>query len=121
MPTPNFVSVLPAFDTGQYESCTFNLSGGEATLTIHVAELPPLSFRFGKVRWHQFTAAYNCAPEMVRDAYFRLVEYPDSPAVAAFIASDRAGRRAYAKLSHYRIFLDGTGCHEVFAESAAVV
>jgi hypothetical protein len=112
---------LPPFDTGQYESCEFTMSGGLATLTIHVAELPPLSFRFNKVRWHQFTALYNCTPDMVSDAYFRLVEYQGSTAVSTFVEQDQASAKVYSKLSHYRIFLDETGCHEVFAESVAAL
>jgi hypothetical protein len=112
---------LPSFDTGQYEDCVFSMSDGGATLTLHVADLPVLAFRFNKVRWHQFTALYNCTPEMVSDAYFRLVEYRESPEVVAFVEQDRAGTKAYAKLSHYRIFLDETGCHEVFAESVAAL
>ena len=67
------VSELPAFDTGQYKGCEFAMSSDGATLTLHVAELPPLSFH------------------------------------------------AYATLRHYRIFLDETGCHEVFAESVAAL
>jgi hypothetical protein len=112
---------LTSFDTGQYEGCEFAMSDGGATLTLHVAELSPLSFRFNKVRWYQFTALYNCTPEMVRDAYFRLVEYHDSSAILTFIEQDRASTKAYANLSHYRIFLDETGCHEVFAESVAAL
>ena len=112
---------LPPFDTGQYEGCHFVMSDGGATLTIHVTELSPISFRFSNVRWHQFTALYNCTPEMISDAYFRLVEYRDSRAIAAFVGQDRAGVKAYAKLTHYRIFLDETGCHEVFAESVAAL
>jgi len=112
---------LPSFDTGQYEGCEFAMAAGGATLTLHLAELHPLSFRFSKVRWHQFTALYNCTPEMVSDAYFRIVEYRDSPAVATFIGQDRASTKVYTKLSHYRIFLDETGCHEVFAESVVAL
>jgi hypothetical protein len=112
---------LPPFDTGQYEDCEFVMSGGGAILTLRVAEMRPLGFQFKKVRWHQFTALYNCSSEMVRDAYFRLVEYPNSPAVRTFIEQDRANGKAYARLSHYRIFLDETGCHEVYAESAAAI
>jgi len=80
-----------------------------------------MSFRFHRVRWHQFTALYNCTPEMVNDGYFRLVEYGDSPAVARFMEQDRASAKAYARLGHYRIFLDETGCHEVFAESVVAL
>ena len=112
---------LPPFDTGQYEDCVFSMSNGGATLTLLVADLPAVSFRFNKVRWHQFTALYNCTPEMVSDAYFRLVEYRESPAIVTFMEQDGAGAMAYAKLSHYRIFLDEAGCHEVFAESVAAL
>ena len=119
--TATVVLELPPFDTGQYESCEFVMSGGGATLTVRIAQLAPLSVRFSKVRWHQFTALYNCTPEMVNDSYFRLVEYRNSLAIASFIAHDSAGKKVYSTLSHFRIFLDETGCHEVFAESAAVL
>lgn len=115
------VSELPAFDTGQYEDYVLEMSSGVATLTIHVAELRPLSFQFSKVRWSQFTALYNCTPEMISDAYFRLVEYKDSPTLKSFINRDSAGTKSYTTLSHYRIFLDETGCHEFFAESVAAL
>ena len=112
---------LPTFDTGQYESCELAMANGDATLTLRIAGLPPFSIRFNRVRWHQFTALPNCTPDMAGDAYFRVAEYIGSQAVADFIAQDRASTKAYTKLSHYRIFLDETGCHEVFAESAAAL
>jgi hypothetical protein len=112
---------LPPFDTGQYEGCELTMADGSAALTIRVTGLAPLSIHFNRVRWHQFTALPNCTQEMVSDAYFRVVEYQNSPAVADFIRQDRAGAKAYARLSHYRIFLDETGCHEVFAESVAAL
>ena len=112
---------LPPFDTGQYEGSEFSISAGSATLTIRIAGMEPFSVRFSKVRWHQFTALYNCTEEMVGDSYFRLVEYKSSRAVAEFIQQDQAGAKAYSSLSHYRIFLDETGCHEVFAESVAAL
>jgi hypothetical protein len=120
MPATVAIELSP-FDTGRYEGCELTLADGSAALTLRVAGLAPLSIRFNRVRWHQFTALPNCTPEMVGDAYFRVVEYPDSAAVANFIRQDRAGAKAYAKLSHYRIFLDETGCHEFFAESAAAL
>lgn len=111
----------PEFDTGQYEGCDFLMSGGGASLTLKLAEMENFSIRFGRVRWHQFTALPNCTTEMIQDAYFRLVEYKDSLNVAMFIRGDKSGGTAYAKLNHYRIFLDETGCHEVYAESATAL
>ena len=110
---------LPPFDTGQYEGCDLTLSNGNAVLGVHVTDLAPMAIHFSRVRWHQFTALPNCTEDMVRDAYFRVVEYSDSPAVADFMRQDRASKKAYRTLHHYRIFLDETGSHEVFAESAA--
>ena len=107
---------LPQFDTGQYEGCEFRMHEGNASLAISVAELGTISLTFRRVRWHQFVALPNCAAEMVDGAYFRLVEVR-SPALAAFLAADTASRKAYSALHHYRIFLDESGCHEVFAES----
>ena len=112
---------LPPFDTGQYEGCDFKMFDGEATLTLRVTDMPLLSIRFNKVRWHQFTALYNCTPQMIKDAYFRLVVYRNSSAVATFIEQDSSSCKAYSELNHYRIFLDETGCHEVFAESATTL
>ena len=97
------------------------IAQGNAVLTVHVTDRSPLAIRFSRVRWHQFTALPNCTEEMVGDAYFRVVEYLNSPAVADFIQQDRATCKAYTTLHHYRIFLDETGCHEVFAESAAAL
>jgi len=115
-----FAYELPAFDAGQYEGCEFCMYSGDASLLIQVAELGTISIVFRRVRWHQFTALPNCTPEMVGGAYFRLVELSSS-AVNAFVAADASNARAYSDLHHYRIFLDETGCHEVFAESFSVV
>jgi hypothetical protein len=115
------VAELPPFDTGQYERSEFLMRGGDATLTLHIAELSEVVLHFERVRWHQFTALYNCTPEMIKDAYFKLVEYPSSPELKVFLRQDSATRKAYTRLGHYRIFLDETGCHEVFAQSAAVL
>ena len=115
------IAELPEFDTGAYEGCEFLMSKGGAVLSLQVAGLPSIGFSFSKVRWHQFTALYNCTSEMVKDAYFRLVEYPGSQALKAFIHEDRATTKAYQRLSHYRIFLNETGCHELFAESASAL
>jgi len=110
------VHELPPFDTGEYEGCEFRMREGEASLHIRIAELGTLTLEFSRVRWHQFTALPNCTAEMVHAAYFRLVEVA-SPELQAFIAADSASAKAYSELHHYRIFLDETGCHEVFAES----
>jgi hypothetical protein len=113
------VAELPKFDTGQYEDCEFSLSGGDAKLRIRFSELPPFEIRFYRARWHQFTALPNCGAELIKDAYFRLVEVVDSRVLSSFIEGDRAPKKAYKQLHHYRIFLDETGCHEIFAESAS--
>jgi hypothetical protein len=95
------------------------MSGGDARLTIRFTELAPFEINFYRMRWHQFTALPNCDGDLVKSAYFRLVEVIESRALSSFIDSDRAPRRAYKDLHHYRIFLDETGCHELFAESAS--
>ncbi len=110
------VHELPPFDSGQYEGSEFLIRGGGASLKIHVAELGTLSLEFSKDRWHQFTALPNCTAEMVQTAYFRVVEVA-SPELRSFIAADSTAAKAYSELHHYRIFLDETGCHEVFAQS----
>jgi hypothetical protein len=109
---------LPPFDTGEYERCDLHMTGGGATLTIHVSDLPPVILRFLGVRWHRFTALHNCESHWIRQAYFRLVEVPPSESLIAFLEGDSASRKAYSELHHFRIFLDETGCHEVYAESA---
>src|SRR5262245_7322592 len=95
------------------------MSGGDARLTIRFSELPPFEIDFPRARWHQFTALPNCDTETIAGAYFRLVEVMDSRALSSFVAGDRAPKKAYSELHHYRIFLDETGCHEVFAEFAS--
>jgi hypothetical protein len=119
--TTELIIDLPEFDTGQYEGCEFIMSSGDAKLTLRFSELPAFGVKFSRARWHQFTALPNCSVEMIKSAYFRLVELKYSSALAAFIAGDRSPRRAYKELHHYRIFLDETGCHEVFAESVAAI
>lgn len=116
--TTELIIELPEFDTGQYEGCEFIMSGGDARLTLLLSELPAFGISFSRARWHQFTALPNCSAEMVESAYFRLVELKDSRALAAFIEGDRATAKVYRELHHYRIFLDETGCHELFAQSA---
>lgn len=110
---------IPAFDTGEYEGCDFTMSEGNARLTIRATSIPPFSIHFHSVRWHQFTAKYNCTSEQVKDCYFSLAEVAPSQALQSFLDQDKASRKAYKELRHFRIFLDETGCHEVFAESAS--
>ena len=107
---------LPAFDTGRYAGSEFLMSGGDADLTIHVEGLRSIKIRFSRVRWHQFTAVYNCTAEQIKSAYFAVAEIRQSNSLAAYIANDSASAKAYRELHHYRIFLDETGCHEVYAE-----
>jgi hypothetical protein len=78
--------------------------------------MPPIAISFVRVRWHEFTALYNCSPEQVASAYFKVAEITQSPSLARYIANDRASSKAYQELHHYRIFLDETGCHELYAE-----
>lgn len=111
---------LPSFDTGQYEGSEFLMSGGNAVLTIYLGEMSPVKITFYRVRWHQFTALYNCTSEMIKEAYFAVAEIPHSASLADYIANDRAPRKAYKELHHYEIFLDETGCHEVYAEQCVL-
>ncbi len=115
--TSRLVFNLPQFDTGQYEGCEFIMKNANATLTIHIAEVSDVVINFTRVRWHQFTALYNCESDMIRDSYFKLVEVSPSRDLDAYIKNDQASVKAYKSLHHYRIFLDETGCHEVFAEA----
>lgn len=108
---------FPPFDTGQYVDSEFHMVGGDATLVINVADVPKISVVFRRVRWHRFTSKYACPAEWVKQAYFRIVEAPSSEGLAAFISSDRANVKPYSELHHFRVFLDETGCHEVYAES----
>ena len=107
---------LPPFDTGQYESSEFHMRSGGASLLIRITELGSFTISFRRVRWHQFTALPNCKPEVTQQSYFRLSEVSSSQ-LADFIDADKSPNRAYSELHHYRIFLDETGCHELFAES----
>ena len=93
------------------------MKNANATLTIHIAEVSDVVINFTRVRWHQFTALYNCESDMIRDSYFKLVEVSPSRDLDAYIKNDQASVKAYKSLHHYRIFLDETGCHEVFAEA----
>ena len=96
------------------------MSRGDAHLVVHVAGEEDVAVTFKRIRWHEFTALYNCSSEQVSGSYFKLTEVESSPELAKYVASDKAAARAYKDLHHYRIFLDEHGCHEVFAQSASV-
>jgi hypothetical protein len=114
------VSEFPPFDTGQFEGAEFHMSQGDAQLVTHVAAEDDVVVTFKRVRWHEFTAKYNCSAEQVSGSYFKLTEVDSSPALAAYLAADKASAKAYKELHHYRVFLDEHGCHEVFAQSACI-
>lgn len=115
--TPVTVLELPPFDTGQYEGCEFKMARGNATLTIQIAELEDFSMEFRRVRWHRYTQLHNCEASWVQQAYFRLIEVSPNEALSQYVKADTSTTKPYSELHHYRIFLDETGCHEVFAES----
>src|SRR5829696_2526837 len=92
--TTELIIELPEFDTGQYEGCEFIMSGGDARLTLLLSGLPAFGIRFSRARWHQFTALPNCSVEMIKGAYFRLVEVSDSRPLTAFIKGDQAPAKA---------------------------
>ena len=111
---------LPEFDTGQYESHEFHMVDGNAKLLLKITGLPDFKIHFRRVLWHQFTQLYCCDPAWIKDAYFRVVKVPRSESLRTFLSRDRATLKAYGELFHYRIFLDESGCHEVFAEDVSV-
>lgn len=110
---------LPEFDTGLYEGCSFGQSGLNAFLTVNVVELGDLTISFQGVRYYQFTSLYCCSPEMVK-AYFKLVEVEKSRELKSFLKRDRSSNFSSQGIRHYRIFLDETGCYDVFSESCKV-
>jgi len=114
------VAGFPSFDTGQFEGAEFSMSKGDAELVVHVAGEDDVVVTFGRLRWHEFTALYNCAPWQVQGAYFALAEVVESASLARFLSEDKASSKAYTALHHFRVFLDEHGCHEVFAERASI-
>jgi hypothetical protein len=115
------VAELPEFDTGEYDGSEFIMASGDAILIKRIAGRAPVEIKFHRVRWHEFTALYNCDAETIRTAYFNLGEMVGSEALKLYVANDRAPKKAYGELHHYRLFLDETGSHELFAESASVI
>jgi hypothetical protein len=96
------------------------MSGGDAHLVVHVAGGADVVVTFKRIRWHEFTALYNCRPEQVSESYFKLTEVRSSRSLAEFLAADQASSKAYSELHHFRVCLDEHGCHEVFAQSASL-
>jgi hypothetical protein len=114
------VSEFPPFDTGQFVGAEFHMVGGDARLEVHIAGETDVLVTFKRIRWHEFTAWYNCSSEQVSGSYFKLTEVSPSQALAKYISADQASSKAYSELHHYRVFLDEHGCHEVFAQSASL-
>jgi hypothetical protein len=111
---------LPKFDTGQYGGSDFRMYSGDAELSIRVSGLAPIRIGFQRARWHMFTAMPNCTAEQI-SSYFRVDEIINSPALSAFIEADSAPTKAYRELHHFRIYLDETGCHEIYAQSCCAL
>ena len=57
---------LPSFDTGLFSATEFLMSGGNAQLLIKVAEQSNIVLKFQRVRWHEFTAVYNCSTDQIQ-------------------------------------------------------
>ena len=108
---------LGDFDTGLYSGCEFNHSDGGGWLTIHVDEIGNKTIKFDVIRFFQFTALPNCTPDMI-SAYFELVDLGETKELKSFIASDQSSTKSFDDLKHYRIFLDETGCYDIFAQHA---
>jgi hypothetical protein len=116
----NTVAEFPPFDTGQFDGAEFHMSGGDAQLVAHVAGADDVVVTFKRIRWHEFTALYNCSPEQVQGAYFKLAEVDPSPTLLSYVAADKASAKAYKELHRFRVFLDEHGCHEVYSQSADI-
>ena len=99
---------FPPFNTGLFADTEFLLSGGDARLLIKVEEQPNIILRFDRVRWHEFTAMYNCSAEQVKSAYFKVVRLDDSERLMEYITADRATSKAYKGTSPLSSFLGRT-------------
>ncbi|GLX84528.1 hypothetical protein tloyanaT_07800 [Thalassotalea loyana] len=107
---------LPEFDTGLYDGCHFLHSGVNAELNIRINEVGTRVFTFEKVRSYKFTALPNCTAQMI-SAYFKIVDCGSTKSLGEFKASNSFDNRMDSSLKHYMIFLDETGCYEVYAEN----
>jgi hypothetical protein len=112
---------FPQFDTGLFDGAEFLMSGGNARLLIKVTEHPSIILHFERIRWHEFTALHNCSADQIGSAFFKLVTVDESKRLTEYVAADRASRKAYRVLHHFRVFLDEYGCHELFAQSFSAV
>ncbi|NVJ67587.1 MAG: hypothetical protein HWE16_13960 [Gammaproteobacteria bacterium] len=110
---------LGEFDTGLYSGCKFHTEGKQALLTVEVNEVGDKLIKFDEVKYHQFTALYHCDKSMI-EPYFKVVELPKSKELKQFLKRDLSGYPPKA-LKHYRIFLDESGCFDIFAESATLI
>lgn len=110
---------LGEFDTGLYSGCEFGHGAGSAWLTIHVDEYGNKTIAFQKVRFYKFTSLYNCTPQMIK-AYFNLFDLGNTDELLEYKKNDMAKLKPYSDLKHFRIFLDETGCYDIFAESAKI-
>jgi hypothetical protein len=111
---------LGEFDTGLYAGCEFYHADGNGYITVHVDEYGNKTIEFKKIRFHRFTALPNCTSRQV-SAYFELKEVERSEELAEYIKKDQSSAKAYSSLRHFIIFLDETGCFEVFAEEAKLL
>lgn len=118
-PAMKTVVRLPQFDTGQYNGATLT-HNGDAILAIDIIELGCLRLHFVRCRYIQFTALYNCSSDMVK-SYFCVDDLGESADLSRYVLGDIASKKAYKSLSHYRIFLDETGCYDIYSESVALV
>jgi len=107
---------LPEFDTGLYETCEFLHSEGNSVLKIIVNEIGTLYVLFQHVRFFKFTALPNCTPSMI-SAYFKVVDCGSTPELHSFREQNSFNHKMDLSLKHYMIFLDETGCYEVFANN----
>ncbi len=110
------VITLPDFDSGQYNGATL-INNGTAILKIDIIEVGVLVIEFRKCRFIRYTALPNCTSDMVK-SYFKVDEIVNSEQLNTFEEQDRSTKKAYSSLHHYQIFLDETGCYEIFAENA---
>ncbi|MDM3870500.1 hypothetical protein QSV34_03920 [Porticoccus sp. W117] len=109
---------LGEFDTGLYSGYEFNQSEGRAWLTIHVDEVGNKTIEFEGVRYHQFTELYACSFEMV-DAYFKLVNLGQTQQLVNYLKIIESRCDSARDVTHFRIFLDESGCFDIYASSAS--
>lgn len=114
----DIVLELPEFDTGLYEGCNFSQNGANAVLQININEVGDQFVNFEKVRSFKFTALPNCTTQMIT-AYFKVVDCGSTNDLTKFVASNSFDKLMDRSLKHYMIFLDETGCYEVFAHAVS--